>query len=141
MNKKNKRSEDNRKKYIIPGGSSYQIRSKNAIHISPSNSIRHELSKCVASYMLRKWGDIKFDEGLLVALKQLEGEVKRVMEGFPKEKSDFITECVPKLKTMKEIGIVNKNRRIDLVDLDKDDWYEFECNRKIRKPNCITIYI
>lgn len=139
MNKKN--SELNRKKYTIPSGANYQLRSKNAIYISHTNSIRHELAKCIGAYQLRKWGEVNLTEEIVKKIKELEKETKETMKEFPRQSSDFITEAVPKLRTRKEKGILDKNRRIDLVDLRNNDWIEFETNKKIKKEHSITFYI
>lgn len=134
MNQKEKALtiENNRKKYRIPSGANYQLRSKNAIYISPSNSVKHELAKALGGYMLRKWGDIKFSARLVKALEEVEKASLEVMIGFVKEKTDFITEAVPKKEP---------ERRIDLVKLDDDTRFEWESNKKIKKENSITIYI
>jgi len=132
MNKQTKTEEDNRKLYKIPSGGNYQLRSKNAIYVSPSNTIHHELSKCLGAYMLRKWGDIKFSERTCAILKMLENEVKLTMKDFPKDRSAFITEAVPKKEP---------DRRVDLVRLNDNQRFEFETNPKIKKENCCTIYI
>lgn len=116
--------EDNRKKYVIPGGSNYQLRSKNAVYISPSNSVRHKLAKCLGAYMLRKWGDVKFSKALVDELFVVDKLVNFIMGGFPKEKTDFITECCPKK---------HKDKRRDLVRLS-DNWiYEFETDKRRAK--------
>lgn len=134
MNKKEKLMEidKNRKLYTIPSGAAYQQRVKNAIHISPSNSVSHELGKALGAYMLRKYGDLKFSDSINQALKWIEEEVKEVMKEFPKEKANFITECVPKSEP---------NRRVDLVRLEDDQRFEFETNPKIKKDNACTVYL
>ena len=108
--------EHNRKLYKIQGGNNYQLRSRNAIYISPSNSVKHELAKTLGVYMIRKYGDIKFTRGIILTFKRLELEVKKAMEGFAKEKDSFITECVPKKEP---------SRRVDLVRLSDNTRYEF----------------
>jgi len=143
MNKKTQKKivEENRLKFTIPGGSPYQLRSKNALYISPSNSIRHELAKCIGGYQLRKWGDIKFNKAIIWWIKELERSVNGAMEGFPKQKADFITEACAKIRTIKEKGATEPGRRVDLVRLQDNTWFEFEVNHKIRKSKSITIYI
>jgi len=134
MNQKERKKEveDNRKLYRIPSGANYQLRSKNAVYISPSNTLRHELAKSIGAYMLRKYGDIKFLDTLGHQLEQIEKTVKTIMKEFPKDKSDFITECVPKREP---------ERRVDLVRLSDNTRFEFETKSNIKKNNCITIYI
>ena len=137
-----KTTDINRNLYKIPGGANYQLRSLNAIYISPSNSIRHELAKMIGGYMIRKWGDIKFNDLIVSDLKRLEKDVKDVMKGFEKQKGRFITEAVPKTSCFSLKGLPqDKDRRIDLVHLDTNDWYEFETNKKIKKEGSITIYV
>lgn len=132
MNKKQNISEENRKKYKIPSGANFQLRSRNAIYISPSNSLRHELAKTIGGYQLRKWGDVKLSESINQALKWIEDEVKEVMKDFPKDKADFITEAVVKKQP---------DRRIDLVRLNPLTHFEFETNKKILKKDSCTIYL
>ena len=116
----------------MPGCNNYVKRSKNAIYLSPGSTIRHEMSKCLGAYMLKKWGDIKFSIHVIHLLKELEMQVKKDMEGFPIENKSFITEAVP----TKE-----KERRVDLVRLEDDQRFEFETSKKIKKDNACTIYI
>ena len=91
MNKaeRKKVSEQNRKLYKIPSGANYQLRSKNAIYISPTNSLRHELAKTIGAYMLRKYGDIKFSEQIGKCLYCFSKIVTESMKDFPKEKHQF----------------------------------------------------
>ena len=133
MNNKNMLSENNRKLYKILSCANHQLRSKNAIYISPSNSIKHELAKTIGGYLLRKWGDIPFyNPELLNLLYKIEVCVNDLMKGFPKDKSDFITEAVP---------INEPLRRVDLVRLSDDQRFEFETDKKVKKENCCTIYL
>lgn len=132
MNKKEMKSEEHRKLYRIPGGANYQLRSKNAIYISPGNSIKHELAKCIGAYMIRKWSDIKITDSVLRLLDALSSEIDFTMRYFDKDKSDFITEAVPK---------GDPKRRVDLVRLDDNTRYEFESSKRVKKDNCITIYL
>lgn len=143
MNKKdrNKLIEDNRQKYILPSGAPFQYRSKNAIYISTTNRLNHEIAKCVGAYMIKKYGDFKFTDRIIGAIKILEESVKEELKDFPKNPCNFITECVPKTKTKKEKGVSEKDRRIDLVKLEDETWIEFENSKKERKERCITIYL
>ena len=112
--------ENNRRKYTIPGGASYQYRPKNSVMISSANSIRHELGKTLAAYMLRKWGDVNWCDSINSLLKMLEDATNECMKGFPKQKAEFITECCPKPSVIKEKNLKTINRRIDLVDLNNE---------------------
>ena len=82
--------------------------------------------------MLRKWGDIKWNDSINSLLKLLDDAVNENMKGFDKNKADFITEAVPKC---------DKDRRIDLIKLNDETWYEFETNKSVKKENCYTIYL
>lgn len=134
MNKKTQKleAEQNRKKYKIPGGANYQLRTRNAIHISPSNSLRHELIKCIAAYQLRKFGEVKIGIDIIDTVRVLDKEFRVLTEDWLKQKVDFITEAVPKQEP---------DRRVDLVRLQDDTRFEFETNPKIKKEGAITIYI
>ena len=129
---KNQQEETNRKKYTIPSGASYQLRPKNAIYISPSNTLAHELHKCIGAYQLKRWGDIKTNSRIIELVKALQKEMKLLMKGFDRCNCSFITEAVPKIAN---------GRRIDLVRLDPETWIEYETDKKINKGDCVTIHI
>ena len=131
-NKDMRTSEDNRKKYTIPSGANFQYRSKNAIYISPNNTIKHEMAKCVGAYMLRKWGDIRWSDEVNEQLSMLQKTILKEMKEFSIQRQDFITEAVPK---------DDKNRRVDLVGLKDRTHYEWETNKKVKKENAITFYL
>ena len=119
--------------YHVPGGSKVNDRVKpNVINISSANTIKHELAKCVGCLMLVNWGDIKFNEEIIRLINSFDDEVNKVFKFFPKQKSNFLTECVPN---------DNIKRRVDLVILKGDTKIEFETNHKIMKEDCITIKI
>ena len=125
--------ELNRRKYRTPTGSETERRTRNAVFISTHNTITHELSKSLGSYMIKKWGDIKFDKNIVKLLWKINDHVeKELMKGWKKESHDFITEAVP---------IDNKERTIDLVDLKNNTGFEFEVNKKIIKKDYIRIDI
>ena len=128
---KRQQEENNRKKYTVPNGSPYQYRARNAVFISSSNTLKHEMAKSLGAYLLHKFGDVKFDERIIGLLAKLQTIVGEVYQDWPKNPTDFITEAVPKS---------NKDRRIDLVELKSETWFEFE-TQKIDKGDCITIKI
>lgn len=132
MNKQEIISEKNRRLYLSPAKSKTILRPKNAVFISSANSLRHELAKTIGSYMLRKYGDIKLSVWLVHLLKEIELETETMMSEFPIQSEDFITEAVP---------IQDKKRRIDLVRLRDNQWYEFETDKKIKKKYSYTFYI
>jgi len=80
--------------------------------------------------MLKRFGDVKFNSAILLALNLIEDQVNSF--GFAESPTDFITEAEPNGE---------KNRRVDLVSLYDDMRYEFENDHKIKKDNAITIYI
>lgn len=124
--------EKNRGKYMCPGGAVYTKRALNAVFISSTNTVRHELAKSLGAYMLRKWGEVKFTPEIVVLLKDLERVTKDVMADFVVEPKAFITEAVPKW---------DKDRRVDLVCLDTLQHFEFETSKKICKEGAFTFYI
>jgi hypothetical protein len=134
MNKKEKEMmiEKVRKSYQVPGGSSYMFRSKNAIFISPSNSVLHEVSKAIACYQIRKWGDVRFNERISDLLRKLNIIVNETMKGFEKNPKSFISEAVPKS---------NKDRRVDIVILDSNTHLEIETDKRVKKKDAVTIYV
>lgn len=125
-------NEENRKKYTIPSGASYQYRTKNAIFISPSNSIKHELVKLIICYQIRQFGDFKLSERIIKLFGEIETEYKECTKELIKNPEDFITEAVPKS---------NKERRIDIVKLNDERWIEIETNKKVNKGDCLVVYI
>jgi len=118
--------------YHTPGCSKIIKRAKNAVFFNNNNSMRHELAKAVGALMLGRYGDIKFSPALKKQLRIFANAISFEMSGFKKNKANFITEAVPNKE---------KNRRIDLVNIDNNIRYEFETNKKIKKDNCVTIYI
>ena len=82
--------------------------------------------------MLGRYGDIKFSPELIDLLRIFANRISFEMSGFKKNKADFITEAVPNKES---------NRRIDLVNINNNTRYEFETNKKVKKDNCVTIYI
>lgn len=133
MDKKDFEAQKIRELYHTPGCADHQLRPKNAIYISGSNTLRHELAKCIGAYMLRKYGDIpEFDDWLKEELNDIDETVKLLMKDFPKGSSDFITEAVPDDEP---------NRRVDLVRLPDNQKFEFETDSKIKKSGACTIYI
>lgn len=132
MSKKKRLIDENRNLYKIPGGANYQLRTKNAIHISPACSIKHEIAKCLGAYMIRKWGDVKFNQDILNALEVLDLAANAQMYDWPKIKGSFITEAVIKKQP---------DRRVDLVVLDDNTHIEFETSKKIKKEGAVTIYL
>ena len=129
--------ELNRRKYHTIGIPN-SLRAKNAVFISTQNSLKHELAKLLGGYMVRKYGDIKFNEDILLCLLALENCVNDSLEGFPKNPKNFITEACPNEE---------KDRRVDLVILEDNTRIEFESDHKIKKADnpsgeaTITIYI
>lgn len=82
--------------------------------------------------MLMKYGDIKFNEPIIKSLNELCIAINTTMKDFPRQKADFISECVPNKEA---------NRRVDLVRLSDDTRFEFETNHKIKKEGDKTITI
>ena len=78
MNKKErtKARTENIKKYHTPGCQNYVKRAKNAVFISPSNSLKHELKKLEVCYELREQGNVFITEA--VRNKKEDGKDRRV---------------------------------------------------------------
>jgi len=120
------------KSYHVPSMPNYTKLKKNAVFLAANNTYKHEISKALGALMLIKHGDIKFTNELISSINHLDKCAKAAMEGFPKQKAEFITEAVPNAEP---------NRRVDLVKLDDDTRIEFETNPKVEKDNCITVRI
>jgi len=103
---------------------------KNAIFLSRHNTTKHELAKCVGAIMLKKFGEVKFSKQLIIANESMANIIDLTMKEF-KGHSDFITEACAN----------EEDRIVDLVNLRTNDRIEFECDHKIKKSNCITVYI
>jgi hypothetical protein len=125
--------EENRKKYRIPSGASYQLRSKDAVYFGKNESVKHIISKCLGAYMIKKYGDVKFTNELIESIKSVENEVNETFKDWTiKNKDSFITEAV-----IKKIP----DRRVDLVRLSDNTHFEFELKKTESKENAISIYI
>jgi hypothetical protein len=103
---------------------------KNAIFPHNSNSIRHELAKCLGAIMIHRWGDVQFDTILKGKIKELSNYVEMLFNGWPENHCSFLTEAWR-----------DEKRRIDLVNLATDDCLEFETSPIIKKPGSVTIYV
>lgn len=121
------------KSYHVPGCRNYQRRKRNAVIFNTHSTVQHEMAKALGSFMLRKWGDIKFDDKIQTALFKLNEAVNNAMKDFVKQEADFICEAVPNEEP---------DRRVDLVCLDTDTRFEFEMNPKVNKgEGVVTIYL
>lgn len=122
--------------YHIPGCSHIKTIKKNAIFISNSNSIKHELAKCLGAIMIKKYGDVKFPDTVIAAFDWIDKEIAK--QGFINNSSEFITEATPNKEP---------DRRVDLVDIKNNIRFEFETNHKVCKGDgingekTITIYL
>jgi len=120
------------KEYHTPGCAQFIKRAKNAVFFNNNNSVRHELAKAVGALMLGRYGDIKFSQELIDQLRIFANRISFETAGFKKNKTNFVTEAVPNKEP---------DRRIDLVNVDDNARYEFETNKKVKKKNCVTIYV
>ena len=94
--------------------------------------MKHELCKSLICYLLRKYGDFKISDEVVRLLGLLQKEVSLVHKDWPKQSVSFITEAVPKS---------NKDRRVDIVRLDTNDWLEIETDKKVSKEDCFTVRV
>lgn len=104
MNKKEQlmRTMENHRKYHTPGMPNYAKRTKNAIFISPSNSLEHERAKLEVCYTLRK---LKRDF---------------ITEACRNSKENIRVDVVD-LTTGDEIEIVHKNRKPKTLERYKQE--------------------
>ena len=132
------KEENHYREYIIPGKDPKRRRTINTICVTSGNipSIHHELAKCLGAIMLRRYGDVEFNQTILDALKTIDLEVKGMC--FPLDPTEFITEAQP-------IHSRIKDRRVNLVNLKTNDRFEFETDSRIRKKDSdahvVAIYI
>lgn len=118
-------------RYKTPGTNN-QFRQDNCVFINIGSTVKHELYKFVGAIQVRNSGDVLFDYGLTNALKELAKEIERTLAKLPKYRSSFVTEAIcPN----------DSNRRIDLINKDNNDYFEFETDHKKKKKGAITIYI
>ncbi len=105
---------------------------KNAVLIHGSNSVRHEISKCLGAIMVSRYGDVKFDKNLVDKVKLMSEYIETLLfRNWEVSPTSFITEAWSGPK-----------RRVDLVNLSTGDEIEFECNKKIEpKDGATTIFI
>lgn len=89
---------------------------KNAVFFGRNETFNHALAKSIGALMLLKYGDLKFNQIIINNLNVLCESIDVFVKSMPFQKEDFITEAVPNNV---------KNRRIDLVRLRDDVWYEF----------------
>ena len=122
--------------YMPPGGHPFQTVKRNVVFISSANSLRHEIAKLIVSYMIHKYGDVKWNKYISESLKYIESSMELLMKDFPKVKTDFLTEAVP---------TSNRDRRVDVVNLSTNDRFEIETSKLACKQDedayVTTIYI
>ena len=114
----------NYRKFHIPGHSNHHSIKRDAIFVSNSNTVKHELAKCLGAIMLQRYNDLKFNEEIIKALTLIDDEVNKF--GFCKSPSSFLTEACPNIKP---------ERRVDLVNLTDATRYEFESLKSEKKPD------
>ena len=118
--------------YHVPSQSHRTTRPRNAVFISAANSIKHELFNCIGAIMVQRFGDVFFNPDINKAIEDLVFDIN-LAGGTPlKEKNIFISEAVPNNRP---------NRRIDLVNINTLDEFEFENIHTIKKEGAVTIYI
>lgn len=122
----------NWRSFHAPGCSHLRHRAKNAIYISSSNSIKHELAKCIGAIMVQRYGNVKFDSTVKTAFDDLCFAIQSVLGPELSEPNFFLTEAVPNDRP---------KRRLDLVNINTLDEFEFETNLKEHKKGAVTIYI
>lgn len=124
------------RQYHIPGQPSHYSVKKNAIFISNANSLKHELSKFLACYMIKKYSDVKFTKELIEGINGLANIFNIIFKDWKESHSEFITEACPN---------ENKDRRVDIVNLINNDRIEIETDHRIKKAddgkNVVTIYV
>ena len=112
-----KKRQETYKKYHIPGCSAYYRRPKNAIYISPANSLKHELAKAKVCYYIRKYG-LDIPNGEVVTLDDL--------ENYKSNKPQmFITEAVAKNGKKPDVVILDTGQEIE-IETDKRRAKRFE---------------
>lgn len=82
--------------------------------------------------MIRKWGDVKFPPSVLQLLDDLDTLMNIEFQLFDEHHVDFITEAVPRDEL---------NRRVDLVRLSDNQYYEFENDKKRAKKGSVTVVL
>jgi len=105
---------------------------KNAIFISTTNSVKHEMAKALACYMIKKWGEVKFSLEAIALLNLLDIRMAEDFEGWKENPSDFITEAVK---------CSDSSRRVDVVNLNTGDEIEIETKKSVKKDGAVSIYI
>ena len=125
--------------YHIPGQQSRCTLKKNAIFISTGNTLRHEMAKFIGCFMIKKYGDVKFDDDLKKMILTTSVYVEeKLMKAFFKESCNYITEACPNREP---------NRRVDVVNITNGDRFEFESLKSVKKPESldgsqtVTIYL
>lgn len=133
--KLSKEAKENYKHYHRSGNSSFMKIPLNVILINSGSTVKHEMSKCLGGIMINKWGEIKITPRIVELLNELQKETLEVMKDFEKKGRDFITEAVANSERYNDDKGVSRERRVDLVELDRNIRYEFETNHNEKKPD------
>jgi len=120
--------------YHIPSMSNIHRIKRDAIFVSNINTFKHELAKSLGAIMIKRFGDVKFNDKIIEAISLIDKEIATF--GFTKNPSSFLTEAERNLRKGEP------RRRVDLINLVTGDELEFETNHKIlKKEGAITILI
>lgn len=123
---------ENWRSYHVPGQGHYKTRARNAVHLNSNNTIEHELAKCIGGIMLNRYGDIKVDEIVRKEISMMAQVIRTAFGPGSFESHEFISEAVPN---------EDSARRIDIVDINTDDRFEFVKSSlsEKSKDDCIII--
>lgn len=122
----------NYNQYHVPGCPRTHRVKKNVVCINRHSTLKHELFKFLGCWMLSKYGDVKVDDVLRCKVVEISECVDSLFKFWEVVSTDFITEAVP---------CSEPERRVDLVDLRSGVRFEFETDKRVKKDNCVTIYI
>ena len=125
----NQVEQRNHRLYHPQGTSNMTTVKPNCVFIHEKNSVSHELMKSLICIMVKKYGDFKVTPTMTALINGVEKEVMR--QTLIGEPSSFLTEAVPK----------HSCRRVDVVILKDNTFVEVETSHKVKKKNCLTVYI
>lgn len=117
----------NYRSYHIPNQSNHHSIKRNAVFLSTTNGVKHEVAKALVCYMVKKYNDFKISEAIKLALNTIEEEVESFH--FLDDASEFLTEACMNEAKDRRIDIINlrTNDKIEIVDSSLSEKSKNDC--------------
>jgi len=142
MNSKERKQAINKvyRGYHIPGQSNLHTIKQNAVFYNTDSTPRHEITKAVVCYAIKKWGDIKFTEELRQSILLVEIALMKAQKGMAEEGTGFLTEAEKSINGTKyRRDIVQLNPEGTVWEIETDKYRSLRFKEDPEKDKIIII--